>query len=119
MAMTRGNIALLSLSTIVSIVVVEAILRAMAPIPDPYQLHKRRANVVQMYLRSSFPANMRVQLSTEAGLPGMDGRQTTFTTNTWDCEATACRSPNPTTSYASLWWAAARRRTCTSTIVRR
>jgi lysophospholipase L1-like esterase len=95
MASTRGNIALLLLSTLVSIVAVEAILRAAAPIADPYKLHKRRANIVQTYLRSSFPPNMRVQLSTEAGLPGMDGRETAFTTNNVGLRGDSLAMPKP------------------------
>jgi lysophospholipase L1-like esterase len=95
MASTRGNIALLLLSTLVSIVAVEAILRAAAPIADPYKLHKRRANIVQTYLRSSFPPNMRVQLSTEAGLPGMDGGVTAFTTNNVGLRGDSLVMPKP------------------------
>ena len=95
MASTRGNIALFLLSTVLSIVVVEAILRAVAPIADPYQLHKRRPNVVQTYFRSSFPPNMRVQLSTEEGLPGMDGRATTFTTNNVGLRGDSLPMPKP------------------------
>jgi len=95
MPSTRGNIALVLLSTVLSITAVEAMLRAVAPIADPYKLHKRRANIVQMYLRSSFPANMRVQLSTEAGLPGMDGRETTFTTNNVGLRGDSLPMPKP------------------------
>ncbi|HJU69418.1 MAG TPA: GDSL-type esterase/lipase family protein [Gemmatimonadaceae bacterium] len=95
MASTRGNIALLVVSTVLSIIAVEAILRVMAPIADPYKLHKRRPNVVQTYMRSSFPPNMRVQLSTEEGLPGMDGRPTTFTTNNVGLRGDSLRMPKP------------------------
>ncbi len=95
MASTRGNIALLVLSTVLSIVAVEAILRAVAPIADPYKLNKRRPNVVQTYLRSSFPPNMRVQLSTEEGLPGMDGRATTFSTNNVGLRGDSLPMPKP------------------------
>jgi lysophospholipase L1-like esterase len=95
MASTRGNIALLLLTTFLSIIAVEALLRAMAPIADPYKLHKRRANIVQTYLRSSFPPNMRIQLSTEEGLPGMDGRETTFTTNNVGLRGDSLPMPKP------------------------
>ena len=95
MASTRGNIALLLLSTVLSIIVVEVILRAVAPIADPYKLHKRRPNVVQTYFRSSFPPNMRVQLSTEEGLPGMDGKPTTFTTNNVGLRGDSLVMPKP------------------------
>ncbi len=95
MASTRGNIALLLLSTAFSIIAVEVILRVMAPIADPYKLNKRRPNDVQTYLRSSFPPNMRVQLSTELGLPGMDGRETTFTTNNVGLRGDSLPMPKP------------------------
>lgn len=95
MASTRSNIVLLVLSTACSIFVVEAILRILAPIPDPYKLHKRQASVVQTYLRSSFPANMRVQLSTEEGLPGMDGRETVFSTNNVGLRGDSLVMPKP------------------------
>jgi lysophospholipase L1-like esterase len=95
MASTRGNIALLLLATLFSIIAVEAILRLMAPIADPYKLHKRRPNLVQTYLRSSFPPNMRVQLSTEEGLTGMDGRETTFTTNNVGLRGDSLPMPKP------------------------
>ncbi len=95
MASTRGNIALLLASTVLSIIAVEAILRVMAPIADPYKLHKRRPNVVQTYFRSSFPPNMRVQLTTEEGLPGMDGEATTFTTNNVGLRGDSLPMPKP------------------------
>ena len=95
MASTRGNIALLLMSTVLSLIVVEAMLRTVAPVADPYKLHKRRPNVVQSYFRSSFPPNMRVQLSTEEGLPGMDGRATTFTTNNVGLRGDSLAMPKP------------------------
>jgi lysophospholipase L1-like esterase len=95
MASTRGSIALLLLSTVLSIIAVEAMLRAIAPIADPYKLNKRRPEVVQTYLRSSFPPNMRVQLSTEDGLPGMDGRPTMFTTNNVGLRGDSLTIPKP------------------------
>lgn len=95
MASNRANIALLLLSTVISIIAVEVILRAMAPIADPYKLNKRRPNLVQTYIRSSFPANMRIQLSTEPGLPGMDGRGTTFTTNNVGLRGDSLLMPKP------------------------
>ena len=95
MASTRGNIALLLISTVVSIIAVEALLRVTAPIADPYKLHKRRPNLMQTYIRSSFPANMRIRLSTEQGLPGMDGRETTFTTNNVGLRGDSLPRPKP------------------------
>lgn len=95
MPSTRGNIALVLMSTVLSIIAVEAMLRAMAPIADPYKLHKRRPNVVQTYFRSSFPPNMRVRLSTEEGLPGMDGRETMFTTNNVGLRGDSLPMPKP------------------------
>ena len=95
MPSTRGNIALVLLSTVLSIIAVEAMLRAVAPIADPYKLNKRRPNVVQTYLRSSFPANLRVRLSTEEGLPGMDGSETTFSTNNVGLRGDSLAMPKP------------------------
>ena len=95
MPSTRGNIALVLLSTVLSVTALEAMLRAVAPIADPYKLHKRRPHVVQTYLRSSFPPNMRVRLSTEAGLPGMDGRETMFTTNNVGLRGDSLAMPKP------------------------
>ncbi len=95
MASTRGNIALVLLSTAISLIAVEAILRVMAPIADPYKLNKRRASLAQTYIRSSFPANMRIQLSTEQGLPGMDGRETTFSTNNVGLRGDSLPMPKP------------------------
>lgn len=94
-ASTRGNIVLLLLSTVFSIIVVELLLRAMAPIADPYKLHKRQAHLVQTYIRSSFPANMRIHLSTEAGLPGMDGKETVFSTNNVGLRGDSLPMPKP------------------------
>jgi lysophospholipase L1-like esterase len=95
MASTRGNIALLVISTVISVIAVEAILRVMAPIADPYKLNKRRPNLMQTYIRSSFPANMRIELSTEPGLPGMDGKTTVFTTNNVGLRGDSLAMPKP------------------------
>jgi len=95
MPSTRGNIALVLLSTVVTIIAVEAMLRVVAPIADPYKLNKRRPNVVQTYLRSSFPPNLRVRLSTEEGLPGMDGSETTFSTNNVGLRGDSLAMPKP------------------------
>jgi lysophospholipase L1-like esterase len=95
MPSTRGNIALVLLSTVLSIIAVEAMLRAVAPIADPYKLNKRRPNVVQTYIRSSFPPNLRVRLSTEEGLPGMDGSETTFSTNNVGLRGDSLAMPKP------------------------
>ena len=95
MPSTRGNIALVLLSTALSIIAVEAMLRAVAPIADPYKLNKRRPNVVQTYIRSSFPPNLRVRLSTEEGLPGMDGSETTFSTNNVGLRGDSLAMPKP------------------------
>ena len=118
MASTRGNIALLLLATVFSIIAVEAILRLMAPIADPYKLHKRRPGLVQTYLRSSFPPNMRVQLSTEEGLTGMDGRETTFTTNNVGLRGDSLPMPKPGDERRVFVVAAARPKRCTSMIGR-
>jgi len=95
MASNRGNIALLLLSTVLSIVAVEVLLRVMAPIADPYLLQKRQPHIVHTSLRSSFPPNMRIQLSAEEGLPGMDGRPTMFTTNNVGLRGDSLVMPKP------------------------
>lgn len=76
-----GELLLVVVATALSLVFTELALRALAPIQDPLLLYKRRPDVGQTVLRSSFPADLRLQLRTEAGLPGMSTAATTFSTN--------------------------------------
>jgi lysophospholipase L1-like esterase len=74
--------------------VVEAGLRRLAPVPDPYAAIKQP----NQYIKSEYPPNYRFRTAAEEGLPGMQG-QSEFSTNNMGFRGDPLVVPKPAGEY--------------------
>lgn len=61
-------------ATVVGLILAEIGLRALAPVPDPYEWLKEPQEPVNQYVRSAFEPNTSLATEVEPGLPGMSGK---------------------------------------------
>lgn len=83
--------------TLLCLLAAEVGLRALAPMPDPYEFVKRRDGV-NLYIRSAFAPNLVLRTEAEDGLPGVSG-QNLFTTNNLGFRGDPLELPKPPGEY--------------------
>lgn len=83
------------ISFAVFLVILEILLRLLAPVPDPYEMIKAEGN---QYIPSSFPTNFRMGTQVEEGLPGMQGSHS-FTTNNLGFRGDHLSLPKPANEF--------------------
>lgn len=88
---------LLGLSLVFSVVVAEVLVRLFTDIPDPYASAKSPPQWA--YVPSYFTPNMRLELRTEPGLPGMPERDLVFSVNNLGFRGDALTRPKPSGEY--------------------
>jgi len=81
-------------TSLVTIVAVEVVLRRFAPIADPYEVFKN--SLPNEYIRSQFRPNYRFRTEAETGLPGVE-RHNLFTTNNVGFRGDTLVMPKPAT----------------------
>lgn len=86
------------LSLLGSLAVVEAALRIVHPLPDPYADYKRVPAALwpgSAYVPSAYPPRFRMTVRAEPGLPGMDPRPRTFSVNGLGFRGDSLAVPKP------------------------
>jgi lysophospholipase L1-like esterase len=76
----------------------ELALRALSPVPDPYQREWATPNAVNAYIRLEYPRRYSAVTEAEPGLPGVSGRHR-FTTNNVGLRGDSLAVPKPADEY--------------------
>ncbi len=84
---------------VLSVCLAEIVLRAFAPVPDPYLKYKQKfLNLRNQYIKSEFPPNYSAKTEVEPGLPGIQGFHT-FTTNNMGFRGEVLVNPKPDNEF--------------------
>jgi len=74
------RLALSTIPSLLLIVVVEIFLTVVAPVSDPYEELKQTGVGLNQYIKSEYQPNLRLSMTPEEGLPGVEG-SSVFSTN--------------------------------------
>jgi lysophospholipase L1-like esterase len=88
-----SGVLIATIALALSFTVAELSLRALAPVPDPYDKYKHSSQL-NPYIRFEFPANYRLETQAEEGLPGVQGHNL-FTTNNMGFRGDFITRPKP------------------------
>jgi len=95
----RRNAILLSLVSLAAVfLLAELALRALVPVPDPYERQARLKPQINQYIRMEYPKNYVAVTEAETGLPGLSGVNH-FSTNNYGFRGDSLAVPKPANEY--------------------